>query len=272
MKLTLLNMVQNILSSMDSDNVNSISDTEEALQVAEVLKETYYEIIARHNWAFMFTMQNLEGVGDTTKPTKLRISDNLQRVHCLRYKTQVDPDPNPKWTEMLYLQPCDFLDRVQRINTVNEVVETTNDDGVEMYIVKDRMPRYWTSFDDEFIYLDSFDESMDTTLQASKTSVRGVRRATWTVSDTFVPDMPEEMFILLLNEAKSIVHLNMKQQPNLKAEQIARRQFILMREQEPTVKPGRDFVNYGKRTASRGRSHTQWKGTPTSSGIRIEIS
>ena len=34
-KLTLLQMTKNILSSMDSDNVNSINDTEEALQVID---------------------------------------------------------------------------------------------------------------------------------------------------------------------------------------------------------------------------------------------
>ena len=45
-KMTLLEMTQNILSAMDSDAVNSIGDTVESLQVADVIVETYYELFA----------------------------------------------------------------------------------------------------------------------------------------------------------------------------------------------------------------------------------
>jgi hypothetical protein len=44
MKMTLLEIVQSTLSSMDSDAVNNINDTIESTQVAEVAKEVYYEL------------------------------------------------------------------------------------------------------------------------------------------------------------------------------------------------------------------------------------
>ena len=47
MKLTLLEMVQDILSSMDSDEVNSITDSTEALQVARIIRDSYIEITDR---------------------------------------------------------------------------------------------------------------------------------------------------------------------------------------------------------------------------------
>ena len=44
-KLTLLEMTQDIMSDMDSDEINSINDSVEALQVAQIIKTTYYNII-----------------------------------------------------------------------------------------------------------------------------------------------------------------------------------------------------------------------------------
>ena len=41
MKFTLLEMVQEILSDMDSDEVDSIEDTVEAEQVATIVRSTY---------------------------------------------------------------------------------------------------------------------------------------------------------------------------------------------------------------------------------------
>ena len=44
MKQTLLQMTQSILSDMDSEAVNSISDTVEAQQIASVIEDTFYNI------------------------------------------------------------------------------------------------------------------------------------------------------------------------------------------------------------------------------------
>ena len=41
-KKNLLEIVQNILSDMDSQEVNSISDSIEAMQVAQIVETTFY--------------------------------------------------------------------------------------------------------------------------------------------------------------------------------------------------------------------------------------
>ena len=53
-KLTLLQMTQDIMSDMDSDDINSINDSVEALQVAQIIKTTYYNIIDGKNYAFLY--------------------------------------------------------------------------------------------------------------------------------------------------------------------------------------------------------------------------
>ena len=46
MKRTLLEMVQSILSDMDSESVNSISDSVESEQIASVIQDTFFNLIA----------------------------------------------------------------------------------------------------------------------------------------------------------------------------------------------------------------------------------
>jgi len=49
-KLTVLDMVQDVLSDMDSDEVSSIDDTVEAMQVAQIIKTAFYEVINDGDW------------------------------------------------------------------------------------------------------------------------------------------------------------------------------------------------------------------------------
>lgn len=265
-RLTNLEMVQNILSSMDSDNVNSIDDTEEALQVFEVLRESYYEILSRRKWKSDSKTRLLQQVGDTEKPTKFRIPTEVTRINCFRYETfKEGTDPvESSWKELKYLLPCDFINHVQSRNAVqlDERVEiTTNDDGVTMYIINDVEPEFWTSFDDEFVYLDNWVKEDSLTVTSPRTSVNVTQEHTYPVTDTGIPDIPTDMFPLLLSEAKSACWLNFKGTPNQKAEQVARRQYIKMREESPKVEELRTAVNYGKPPAgsrantSRGLSY-----------------
>lgn len=47
MKYTLLELTQRILESMNSDEVNSIGDTEESMTVANIIKESLF--LFEHN-------------------------------------------------------------------------------------------------------------------------------------------------------------------------------------------------------------------------------
>ena len=44
-KLTLLDMTQRVLSSMDADSVNSYAETIESEQVAFIIRDAYYDLI-----------------------------------------------------------------------------------------------------------------------------------------------------------------------------------------------------------------------------------
>lgn len=90
-KFTVLEMTQEILSAMSSDEVNSISDTSESLQVANILKRKYYDIISRgdlpeHNQVFQLN-PSLDG----ESPVLMYIPDGIGHVEYIKYY-----DTNPQ--------------------------------------------------------------------------------------------------------------------------------------------------------------------------------
>jgi hypothetical protein len=256
-KMTNLQMVQNILSSMDSDNVNSISDTEEAAQVELVLQECYEEITTRRKWTHQNRTRQLEDVSDVTKPNKLRIPTEVTRVNEFRWKHYADDvipptvDQDNSWKLLRWKSPSDFIAHVQGRNVAQlteqgRVLVVYNDDGVEMPMITDVQPEFWTSFDDEYIYMDNFITSNANTATSGRTSINVTQQKIWVSGDDEIAELPTEMFPLLLAEAKSTCWLNFKGEPNQKAEQSARRLYIKMREEEPTVEYPRRWVDYGK--------------------------
>ena len=84
-KFTNLEMVQEILSAMSSDEVNSVSDSPESLQVLQILKRKYYDIISRgdlpeHNQVFQLTPSL-----DNDSPVLMYIPDGIGHVEWLKY-------------------------------------------------------------------------------------------------------------------------------------------------------------------------------------------
>ncbi len=226
-KLTLLDMTQNILTAMSSDNVNSISDTQESLDVAEVIKETYYDLLSRRDYSWLGKLTQLVGLADNTNPTKMQIPQSLSKILWIKY--QVSDIAELRWTIIDYQTPLEFLNQMHgRNSTVTEVTTVTDSSGATFLILNDRRPSYWTSFDDDFIVFDAYNSSVDTTLQSSKSLVHAIEYPTWTATDTFIPDLPEHLFSMVLAEAKSTAMFNFKEVANPKEEQKSRKQQVRM--------------------------------------------
>ena len=69
MKSTLLQVVQSILSDMDSESVNAIADSVEAQQVASVVEDTYFNIIAARDIPEHNKLIPLVSLSSTARPT-----------------------------------------------------------------------------------------------------------------------------------------------------------------------------------------------------------
>src|SRR6266550_2206168 len=85
MKYTLLDMTQNILSRMSSDEVNSISDSPESLQVANIIKNKYFDIVNRVNLPEHDQLLQLDPSIDATSPVLMYVPDGVADLKWLKY-------------------------------------------------------------------------------------------------------------------------------------------------------------------------------------------
>ena len=205
-------MVQSILNDTDSEPVNSIFDTEEAQQFASVIRDTYFNIIAASETPEHDELLKLTALSDITKPTILVYPTNLKDIRLFEYDGK----------EVYWKEPTAFLANLP--SEGDDVFTYTHPlNGISLTARNSKNPKYYTSFDNEYIVCDSYDMSVDTTLQESKTRCWGTKYPSFTMSDSFIPDLSEQMFPYLLSESKSVCFSVFKSGSDPKIEQAARR-------------------------------------------------
>lgn len=246
-KMTLLEMVQDILNDMDGDEVNSISDTTESMQVAQIIKTTFFELMSGRDWPHLATLSQLTASGDSNKPTHMSISNDVQSVDMIKYDKIKDGETKKNYLEVTYLEPAKFMKIINsRDSTASDVTTVTDDSNVELLIINDSPPIYYTSFDDQNLIFDSYDSVVDTTLATSKTQVFGYKEPIWSHTDTATPDLPSKNFPQFLAESKSVCFNSLKQAANQKEEQKAQRQSRWNARKKWRINGGIKYPNYGR--------------------------
>ena len=103
MKMSLLEIVQDILNDLDADEVNGLDDTIESQQVAQIIKTCYYEMIANRNWPHTRKLVQLEASGSLSRPNYLKLPDNLKELVTISYNMGTDAEP--RFVELKYKEP-----------------------------------------------------------------------------------------------------------------------------------------------------------------------
>ncbi len=248
--MTSLKMVQDILSDLDSDEIASISDTLEALQVSQILETTYFEIISQRDWPHLGNVFQLTAAGSASNPTRFQIAQTVQKIEWIKYDVKSLGATRKAFADIKYITPSQFIERTNNLDSTLTTVDTvTANGGIDLLIQNDKAPQFYTTFDDEFIIMDSYEVAIETFLSAAKTQAFGYTEPTYTSnSDSFVADLPAKAFPYYLAEAKSVAFNALKQVPNAKEEQRSRRQRYKMAadsdraEQETVIYP-----DYGRK-------------------------
>jgi len=217
MKSNLLQIVQSILSDMDSEDVNTISDTVEAQQVASVVEDTYFNIIAARDIPEHNKLIPLVSLANNAKPTHFTYPARTKQLMRLDYN--IGTASVPDYREIVYVEPLVFIDRMDE--TAKKV--TTVDQSVELFVGNDKDPSYYTSFNDNHIIMDAYDASVEASLAANKTRAFCAIYPTFSQTDAFEPDLDQTLMPLLLAEAKSACMSLFKGGSDPKVEQSARR-------------------------------------------------
>jgi len=248
MKRTLLDMVQEILNDIDSDEVESIDDTVESEQVVSMIKSAYYAMMSNRDWPHLRQTIQVSGLGDTTKPTHMKLQDGIKELCFINYNKIKDGETRKRYEKIEYLEPDHFLHKTnQRNNDEANVDSVTDTGGIEVLIKNDTPPTYFTSFDDEYLVFDSYDNTADTTLQESKVQAQAYVMPSWNSADDFIPDLPDNAFTALVEEAKSRASLRLKQVSDQKAEQEAGRQQRWLARKARRVAGGIKYPDWGRK-------------------------
>lgn len=287
MERTLLDMTQDILSEMSSDEVNSISDTTESMQVATIIKNKYFDIVARSSLPEHDKLFKLDPSLDSTSPVLMYVPTGVNDVKWIKYfdsnpsdgssaeSDQFEHDLNldlesngdttggavPGFQYVTVLPIEQFLDTVNRFNPSESDVESFSfvEDGNSFlfYYKNDHQPTCCTILSNYYVIFDTYDASQDTTLQSSKTMCFGSVMPTFLMQDSFIPDLDDQQFPLLFNEAKALAFYTLKQMPHAKAEQETKRQWSsVQKNKSKSNKPSSfdQLANFGRTPRTGGYS------------------
>jgi hypothetical protein len=250
-KQTLLEIVQNIANDIDTDSINSISDTPESEQIAQIVKSTYEAIMSNRNWPHTARLVRMNSSGDNTKPNIMTFDENIKELISVYYNKAKDGETRLRYEPVKYIEPDDMLRLFYGRNTDSDTVDVINN-GAQVYIIlNNKAPEYFTSFDDNTLVFDSYDSSVDSILQTSKTQVRAYVTPVFVMDDDYIPDLPEEAFSFLIEEAKSKAAYKIAQKPDEKAEQESRRQNQWLSRKDWRVNGGIKYVRFGRKGGYR---------------------
>lgn len=263
-QFTLLEMVQKVLEALGSDEVNTINDTVEAVQTARLIEDSFYELLNQREWPFLMQLIQLESLGDVLQPTTLKIPESVVRIDDVRYDwtNTIDTPLEPlnikgvKWME-----PDQFLRHVQGRNTDTAeitVFNTPNGIKIPLRVDKGVEASFWTSFDDEFIVFDGYDNINESTMQGNRSQCLAKVLPTFLLTDTYMPNVPPHFFQTWLADAKSTAFIYWRQEVSPKDEQKARRGLSVLRRNSDRTNNDDGKVKFGRRNFSfhDGHQHT----------------
>lgn len=245
-KMTLLEIVQDILNDMDSDEVNSISDTVEATQIANICKSVFFDIITTTDLPEHVKLTKLSGLSNTAKPNYLD-ANSVSEIKEIRYNVSTDGGTDYRLIE--YIPPDEFLSRSYKRNSSETNIQIVEDisTAVPLLIQNDKMPDYYTSFDDRYLCMDSYDNSVDTTLQTSKNMVLAIVPPSFTMIDSAVPTIDDTIFPYYLAEVKSRAMSLLKGGSDIKVEQFARKHRYFHKNNRWKTGEQRVINDYGRK-------------------------
>jgi hypothetical protein len=252
MKFTLLEIVQDVLSDMSGDFVNSIDDTEESQQVAAIVRSTFNSMLSNRNWPHTAKIINITPYSDSNYPTHVKLESPIKELISIYYDKRKSTTDKKSILRVKWKDPDDFLRYVYSRNSQSNNTDTITDPtGVILLIDNNKAPDYFTSFDDDTLVFDSYDSDVDSTIQASKTTVRAYVMPEFRMVNDYVPDLPDEAFAALIAEVKSRAQFELRQIVDQKSEQDARKQDSWLSRKAWRAKGGIKYPDYGRRRGTR---------------------
>lgn len=177
MRLTKLQLVQDILSKLDIDNVTELGEDNEADQVEECVDRIYDEINSEQPWPHLREFSSLEV---TAIAHIMKIPNSIITVSDVWYNGN----------KLEYIDPQEMYELLVARDT-----SLSNVDSNGAYTDRDTVK--WSSYDDTNIIFEAY----DTSLVSSKSKIDCYRMPSQMTLGTDYPDLPERYHTLLYHGA-----------------------------------------------------------------------
>lgn len=232
MERTLLYTVQRVLEKLNLDPVNSINDTEDALLISREAESTFYDLMTRAEWRDKIDLIEVTSVSDLSNPTALKLDGDVHNITSLRYDVTTADSTNKLVREIHWLEPEEFLRRSYYNNTSEDNVDEVAYKDIPLFIINNKMPEYYTSFDNEMLILDSYHSDTEDTLIGTKSVCYGKQVPSWAESDTFVIPVQDSLYPLYLSMLASACSIYMNSEVNQEDERRQARGISRMRREQ----------------------------------------
>ena len=213
LKLTLLETVQSVLSSLDSDSVSTVGETIESEQVTLIVQEVYYKMATYQTIPHFNTLLQLDGLADLTKPTVMRIPDCCTDIENVRYRRYSSDGTSFKMATVEYCDKITFLDMQLNLDTSDTSKFGNNvfDGNIKVPYSKVKNPVYFTAFDEDTIVFDGHMEAKEATMNNDSSLVTAYVVPDFFQDDNYVIPLPDMMRTQFLADCKEQAFEQLKQ-------------------------------------------------------------
>lgn len=248
-KYNLLQMVQRVARAINSDEISELHETVEADDIQNIVIDCLDEMLGRQDWEFLKDRPYQLAAG--TNELSLVVPEDVSRIQKIRYRADSEPGDAVQYRTVSYMPATEFLDLMQKQNPAEPDSVSVLVNGVQLVGKNNRPPRYWTSFDENTIYFDSYEVTLDPTgVDGTKTAVLATVYPDLTHGDdpAWVAPIPEKLFAQWYQESVAEASVQLRQFENARAERRSRRLFISNSRDEPVTRrdEGSTGVNYGR--------------------------
>jgi hypothetical protein len=250
MQRTLLEIVQDILSSIQGDSVTDISDTQQSTDVANIVRQNFYEIAATLKLPEHYTLFELTETSSST-PVQMTKPASIITIDWIKYDTEDDIG----YTEPKFIPFKEFLEMMEPLSTdygeVDSFNFSMNSETFPLKYFNDRNPSYYTTPDQETLIFDGVDTSIESFLRKTKTECFGLKENSWTHTNAGVPPLDQKYSNLLFQQSKAQCFAELKQTENPRAQRSEKRaQLSVQRRPNAIDNPKQEYwtkyPNYGR--------------------------
>lgn len=207
MTMTLVEIAERVASYCNASHINSINDSDEALRIANIIKECYEEMILSKEIQTALELFQLQSVSDDDVPTRLELPEKALTLDIVKYTNSQNKIYSP-----IYVEPMTFIDRSLNEDIEQEFVKTVTDkeSGAVYNIRTNKDPSFYTIMSGTYLIFDSYNRDFEDSIQGRHALVYGHTLPEFKLEDDFIPDIQEQQFPVLVSRAKVAADMELR--------------------------------------------------------------